>query len=504
MSNYIGIDLGTTYSAVATIDDAGRPIIIENENKIASPKGNITASALLLKDNGLVVGDQARKVLGLNPNAVGRFKRIMGTSEVVTISDQDYTPTELSALVLAELKRVAETEVDELAEVVITIPANFSNEARAATMAAAKTAGLDVKHLINEPTAAALHYAFKNGKSLDGIYAVYDLGGGTFDISIIEIAGSDVQVIASNGIARLGGDDFDRELIKLVQKKYLDETGEVLDDELYTLTDAETDKIALSKKKKIVAGGDEQEVDGQQLFVTRTEFEEAISSLLAQAELTCEASLTESQVDKANIQGVILVGGSTRMQCVAQSAERIFGHPPITTENPDEAVALGAALYAAMKSDGENLSVVQKKAVSKVSVADVANHFFGTIVFGELAGQEALTNSIIIKKGTKIPCSVTESYYTVRENQTQVDCTVTQSANPEEDPRWVVKVWEGELELPPNRPARQEVQITYSYDDSQIMHCTFKDVASGNEMDAMISQSDPQAASSAIDKFLVD
>ena len=503
MPNYIGIDLGTTYSAVATIDDAGRPIIIENEDKIASPKGNITASTILLLESGMLVGDQARKVLGLNPNAVARFKRIMGTSEVVTLSGKDYTPTDLSALVLKDLKRLAESGVDELSKVVVTIPANFSNEARSATMDAAKLAGLDVEFLINEPTAAALHYAFKNGKSLNGIYAVYDLGGGTFDISIISIDGNDIQVIASNGLARLGGDDFDRELIKLVQKKYLDETGEALDEELYTLTNAETDKIALSKKKKIVAGGDDQEVDGQQLFVTRSEFDEAISSLLAQAELTCDATLTEAQVDKSEIKGVILVGGSTRMQCVAQSVERIFGQQPITTENPDEAVALGAALYAAIKSDGANLSTAQKKAVEKVKVGEVANHYFGTISIGELAGKQALTNSILIKKGTKIPCSTTDSFYTVSENQTSVHCRVTQSDSPETDPRWVKTIWEGELELPPNRPAEQEVQITYSYDDNQIMHCTFKDVSSGKETDAMISQTN-STASSAIDKFLVD
>ena len=507
MSNYIGIDLGTTYSAVATIDEAGRPVIIESEDTVSSPKGNITASAILIKKDDAIVGDQARKLIGLSDNVASRFKRHMGTSEVYNIQGKDYTPTELSAVVLKKLKKIAENEVGELSKVVITIPANFSNDARAATMEAAKIAGLDVDNLIDEPTAAALHYAFKNGKNLDGNFAIYDLGGGTFDISIISIAGNDIEVLASEGIAQLGGTDFDEVMREIVEKKYSDETGEVeLDNELYTLTNAEIDKIALTKKKKIVAGGDDQEVDGQQLFVTRSEFEEAISSLLAQTELMCEAAMSEAELDKSDIQGVILVGGSTRMPLIFQSVEKVFGQTPVTTENPDEAVALGAALYSAIKSDGSNLTKAQKKAVEKVTMQEITNKFFGTLSIGELAGSAALTNSILIKKGTPLPCSVTEIFQTINDNQTAVRCSVTESNTPETDPRFVKTVWEGELELPPNRPRGQQVEVTFSYDENQIIHCVFKDVESGKETEAMVNPglAKSDGDTSAIDKFLVD
>ena len=392
-----------------------------------------------------------------------------------------------------------------MSKVVITIPANFSNDARAATMEAANIAGLDVDNLIDEPTAAALHYAFKNGKNLDGIFAVYDLGGGTFDISIISISGNDIEVLASEGISKLGGDDFDAALQHLISQKYSIETGEELDESLYTKTNAEIDKIALTKEK-IVAGGDDQEVDGQQIFITRSEFEEAISSLIAQTELMCDAAMSEAEIDKSDIQGVILVGGSTRMPCIYQSVEKIFGQTPLTSENPDEAVALGAALYSALKSDGSNLSTAQKKAVSKISMQEITNKFFGTLAIGESGGSEAMINSIIIKKGTHIPCSVTETFVTHHDNQTSLGCEVTESNTPETDPRFVTIVWDGHLELPPNRPKGQQVEVTFSFDDNQIMHCSFKDVETGKETEAIINPGldKSEEDTSAIDKFLVD
>ena len=502
MGNYIGIDLGTTYSAVATLDATGRPTIIENKNKLASPSGNITASCVTIRSESFVVGDQARKALQVSDNAAGRFKREMGTAKSYRLNGEDYTPTDLSALVLTEMKKIATDEVGDLSKVVVTIPANFANEAREATIQAAKKAGLDFDYIVNEPTAASLYYAFKNSAS-DGIYAVYDLGGGTFDISIISIKDTDVEVLASNGIARLGGDDFDKELIKIVAKKFEAETGNKLNASDYTLTEAEEDKISLSNKARIIAGGKEQNVADVTLKITQSDFEESISGLLAQAELACEATINEAGLKCEDIIDIILVGGSTRMPCVRKSVARVFGKEPVTTENPDEAVALGAALYAAIKSDGKHLSSTQKKSVSKISVQDVANHFFGTIAFSSENNESR--NFIIIKKGEKLPCSVTQSFSTISDGQTVVNCRITQSENAETDPRWVKTVGEGELdELPPNRPAGQEIEVTYSYDDNQVMHCVFKDMQSGKEFSFIISQTSSEKQTSAIDKFLVD
>ena len=202
MANYIGIDLGTTFSAVATLDETGRPLIIANEDGI-----NITPSVVTIEGpNKSTVGELARQMLWTDPDKTkGRFKRDMGTSETYQLNGEEYTPTALSALVLKKLKGYAITSIGDIEEAVVTTPANFNNEAREATMEAAKIAGLNVKNIINEPTAAALYYGWQTGKELSGKYAVYDLGGGTFDISIIEVDGQNIEVLATDGISKLGG-----------------------------------------------------------------------------------------------------------------------------------------------------------------------------------------------------------------------------------------------------------------------------------------------------------
>ena len=504
MANYIGIDLGTTYSVVATLDETGRPIVIENNDKQVSPKGNITASCVMVGSQKLIVGEQARKALPpLSNNAVGRFKREMGKETTYEIAGESYTPTDLSAAVLVQMKKIAQEAVGELSKVVVTVPANFANEAREATMQAAKKAGLDIDFIINEPTAAALNYAYKIGKELKGKYAFYDLGGGTFDISILSIDGEQIDVLASNGIAQLGGMDFDRELTKLVERKFKEETGRDLDYTCYDPSQAEEDKMALSNKKRIVAGGIEQNIDGVTLRITQSEFEEVISGLLAQTSLVCDATLEQAKVSMEDIDGVVLVGGSTRIPAVKQLVERVFGKPPIDTENPDEAVALGAVLYAATKSDGEHLTKTQQQNIEKISVQEITNHYYGTVAC-DVEDESQLHNSIIIKKGENIPCSITKSYFTIKDGQIAVNCRVTQSENDESDLKWVNLVREKELELPPNRPEGREIQATYSYDDNQIMHCVFKDIESGRVVEMDIEIASSESDDSPIDQFLVD
>ena len=504
MSNYIGIDLGTTYSVVATLDEAGRPCIIDNSDPEMSPQGNLTSSCVSINRKKMSVGEPARKARGLSDNVVGRFKRDMGTSTTYKIEGDSYTPTDLSTAVLIQMKKIAEEEVNELSKVVVTVPANFANEAREATLQAAKKAGLDVDFIINEPTAAALHYAYKLGEKLNGIYAVYDLGGGTFDISVISISGDKIDVLASNGIAKLGGEDFDLELTSVVEKKFKSETGRDMAATDYTPFQAEEDKISLSNKKRILAGGIEQNIDGRTVLVTRSEFEEAISGLLAQTALVCDATLEQAGIKKQDVSDVILAGGSTRIPAVRQLVERTFGKTPVTSENPDEAVALGAALYAAMKSDGEHLSTTQKQAIEKMSVQEITNKNYGTIVLADRGGQLQEKNTTIIKKGEKIPCSFTDNFVTIYDGQTAVNCKVTESENEETDPQWVTVVWDGALELPPNRPAGQEIQVTYSYDANQCMHCVFKDVQSGKILEADIDAGSATSDASTIDNFLVD
>jgi len=499
MTSFIGIDLGTTYSAVATIDETGRPVIVHN-----AEGENITPSCVVETSSGVMeVGEFARRQWGSAPDtAASRFKRDMGTSTTHSINGEEFTPTQLSTFILKKLLQETKSSLGEIGEAVVTIPANFAHEARDATMAAAKEAGLNVKYIINEPTAAALYYAFKNGEDLSGVYAVYDLGGGTFDVSIIRVDGQDIEVMATNGVHKLGGDDFDAALQKLVQAKFKEITGEDLEEDDFTKNDAEEQKKSLSKRKQITFRVAKQMVD-----VKRDEFEEIISTFITQAEMLCEATIGDAGINVDDVKGVFIAGGSTRIPLVTESITKIFNQEPISTVNVDEVVALGAALYAAFKGDQSKLSTVQQNAIKKIQVSETTGKCFGTIAIShnDSKGEIEKVNSIIIKKGHQIPCSVTESFYTTYEGQEAINCTVTESTAAETDPRFVNIIYEGSLDLPPNRPENQEIKVTFSYDDNQVMKCSFVDVGTGKKEKidlTMTAQS--ESSTNETDKFVVE
>jgi molecular chaperone DnaK len=499
MGALIGIDLGTTFSAVATLDETGRPSIVHNQEG-----QNITPSCVSLDGPQLVlVGEVARRAWASSPKtAAARFKRDMGTSLIHQVGDRSFTPTELSALVLKKLLKDAEASIGPVDEAVVTIPANFANEAREATMAAATAAGLNVRYIINEPTAAALYYAFKSGQELHGHYAVYDLGGGTFDVSIIKVSGQQVEVVATNGVVRLGGDDFDLALHELVSRKYRSITGKDLPTRDYTRGDAEEDKKSLSNRRQVLI-----DVGGHTVTVTREEFEQVISSRVTQAEMLCEATLDEANLTASDIRAVFLAGGSTRIPAVRDSITRVFRQEPIATANVDEVVALGAALYVAYRSDRSQLSEVQRQSIQKIRVSETTSKCFGTLSLAtsDATGAQRIENVVLITKGDKIPCSVTRTFYTVADGQTQVKCQLTESTAVESDPQFVKVVWSGYLEVPPNRPKEQPIEVTYAYDDNQIMRCTFVDKVSGRRTDVELSMtaSDKQGLES-VDRFLVE
>lgn len=498
MANFLGIDLGTTFSAMATIDDTGRPKIVHN-----SEGSNITPSCVFEDENKTIVGVFAEKQWGLDPSsAFARFKREMGSDKPMIASGSEYSPTILSSIVLKKLRQDAEKTLGKIDEAVVTIPANFAHEARDATMKAAKQAGLNVKYIINEPTAAALYYAFKSGEELSGNYAVYDMGGGTFDISIIRVDGQDVEVLSSNGVARLGGDDFDLKMKELVYRKYKETTGEELEKEDFTKGEAEEQKKSLSQRESIKVRVARKNID-----VSRSEFEEVISSLVTQAEMLCESTIEEAGLELRDLAGVFLVGGSTRIPLVKQSVQRVFGMEPTDSVNVDEVVALGAALYAAFKADKSTMTSVQKQSIEKIKVSESTGKCFGTISFGYDKAREEpkLSNSIIIRKGEKIPCSVTKSFFTMYDGQEAVECTVTESTASETDPRFVKIIWEGKLDLPGGRPENQEIKVTFSYDDNQIMKVSFLDVATSRETKKDLSFADSEKSDiNEIDKFLVE
>ncbi|WP_416688359.1 Hsp70 family protein [Candidatus Pseudothioglobus sp. Uisw_041] len=493
MSAFIGIDLGTTYSAISTIDEHGIPKIINN-----SEGQNITPSCIWIKDDKqYLVGEEARKELGINKNVIARFKRDMGTKEKYTVRGQDFTPTDCSALVLKKLFQDAQKEVGDIGETVVTIPANFNNEARAETLKAAKEAGLNVKNIVDEPTAAALYYAFKGGVELKGHFAVFDLGGGTFDISLIKVDQQNINVLASEGVQKLGGDDFDTILQKIVRKKFKEEHEEVVDGQDYTKTDAEEDKKSLSKRDSLKVRFNKKRVS-----VTRAEFEEKISSLVMQTEMVCESILADQNLTATDLEAVFMVGGSTRIPLVQQAVERVFKQKPTQSVNVDEAVVLGASLYAAFKGDQSKLTKVQKASVNRIKVTDVCPSYFGTFYLGEDHQQLV---SIIIEKNTPRPCSVTQSFYTTHEGQEGIDCSITSANTPETDPSFVRLLKDETLKLPAGRPANMEIQVTYSFDENGVMLASFLDVESGKKTDIKIGEIDASPAEkNKIDAFTVD
>ncbi|MCK5285481.1 MAG: Hsp70 family protein [Alphaproteobacteria bacterium] len=500
MTNYIGIDLGTTNSAVSKLDETGRPVIVHN------PEGsNITPSVISFSSTKKYdVGEVARKSLG-EPNTFGRFKRDMGGKFEFEAFGIKHTPESLSALLLKKLKEDTENTIGNIEEAVVTIPANFANEAREATLNAARKAGLNVKNIINEPTAAALYYAFHSGRELDGTYAVYDLGGGTFDVSIISVHGKNVKVLATEGVSKLGGDDFDKVLQKIVSTKYKKEIGSDLDPEDYNLIDAEDDKKSLSRREVIKVSL--RSAGGRASFeVHQKDFEEAISSFIAQTEMLCETAIDDADLVPSDISEVFLVGGSSRIPCIQKSVERVFKRTPVSFANPDEVVALGAALYAAYKSDGKFLNSIQKQSVEKISVAEITSKFFGTISVGMSTRDElARGNSIIIEKGEKIPCTKEESFFTMAEGQTGVNCVVTESNTNETDPKFVKIIWEGDLELPAGRSSNQEIIVRFSYDQNQVMKCSFIDVETDKKTEVDLSMGKSKGSADVdIDKFMVE
>jgi molecular chaperone DnaK len=352
---FIGIDLGTSYSAISTIDDNGNPKIIRNSEGQES-----TPTCLLFEGDTITVGGEARRSLGFSKNALTGFKRDMGRNIQYTFDGKSYTPSDCSALVLKKLFQDAQEEIGDIGETVVTIPANYTNEARVATLTAAKQAGLNVQNLIEEPSAAALYYAFKGQIELNGYYAIFSLGHNSFDISLIKANQQNINALASEGVQKLGGGDFDIILQKIIKKKFKDEHNEAVNEQDYTKTDAEEDKKSLTKREAIYV-----RINKKRVSVTRAEFEKKISSLIIQTEMLCENILSDQNLTTEDIQAVLMVGGNTKIPLVQKAVERIFKQKPTQSVNVDEVIVLGASLYAAFKGD-QSKPLVQQKSANKI------------------------------------------------------------------------------------------------------------------------------------------
>ena len=469
MSNLVGIHLGITFSAIARFAEEGRPVLIQNRD------GNNKMPSVVCFASGeqVHIGEAARKSLWEDPNTFGRFKRHMGESKEYEAYGQIHTPTTLSSFVLKKLKDEAESQIGKIDEVVLTIPADFANEAREATMEAAKLAGLNVKHIINEPTAAALYYAHQSLESLEGVYAVYTLGGCTFDISIVRIQGSDIELLASEGVKKLGGDDFDETLVTLVKNKYELETNGTHEEGYFTKNDAEAEKKTLSSTDDVTIRI-RSEGGQAMLTLTRSEFEEAISSYVVQAEMQCEIAMDNADVTTDSIKGVFLAGGSTRIPCIQESVKRIFKQTPILIHawGVDEILALGASIYAACKADGSILTDNQRQSIADYTMQDVAPSCFG---IARLNDEGKLVNDVWIMRNTIIPCSVTKILNITYTGQEYYRICITQSELPETELEFVTQ----DLCIPllPSEPGKElQIEVKMSYDENGIVHVSARDI----------------------------
>jgi molecular chaperone DnaK len=491
-SRIVGIDLGTTYSAIAVLDDLGNPEVlasIDNNSKL-------TPSIVYFGNNDkVIVGEKAKDaIINEKKKVAVEVKRQMEEDVVFDSTkgewiknegkkNNTFTPSQISSLILSKLKEYT----DNVEKVVITVPAMFAEKARSATIDAAKLAGLEVLELINEPTAAILHYCKIPGVNLNGRIMVYDLGGGTFDVTVANVKGTLVNVITSRGDKHLGGRDFDNQIVQIFSKKYKKQKGVELD-----ISEKKYHEVA-EKIKKLLSLRDEasEVIDGPKgplkIEVTRSEFEKSIGEYIEKTKMLIEEVLEDAKCKANQINQTLLVGGSTRIPLVVESLTKIMGKAPVKGVNVDEAVASGAAIYAGLLRKKE-LNSNQRKTLEKVELNDVCNYYLGTlaVVANKERNLMEMVNCIIIPRNTKLPCSKTERYTTIVDDQSSIKCSVTQSEYPEEDREFVNLLYEGQLELPKGRPAGQPVDITYSYDQSGVIHCEFLDVNSKKKHEIQI------------------
>ena len=390
------------------------------------------------------------------------------------IDDKNWTPAEITALILSKLKRDCSKIIGDITEVVITVPANFNELARKSTIGAAEMAGMKVKRLVNEPTAAAVYYAHSQG--VQGRILVYDLGGGTLDVTILNVEGDNIRILTSEGARHLGGSNFDEILLDAYAEQYSKQTGaKLFTDERHrrrVLQTTEDAKKMLSKLQRVNDTVANDKNDGiARIDLSRESFEKLIRHMLTRTVMLVEQALDSANLKTSEIDHVVLVGGSTRIPKVKTVLEKMFGKVPKSCGNVDECVALGAALFA-------------KKSAR---IQEVCNASYGTVamVYNAKTGEEKLMNSVVIPKNTPIPCSRTQVYQTSEDNERVIEVDVTQGED--EDAKFVDIIGRITLEVPANRPKGCEIAVTFSYDENQRVRALVLDKQSGRSREVAVS-----------------
>ena len=475
MSKVIGIDLGTTNSAVAVLE-GNQPKIITN------PEGNrTTPSVVSFKDGEIQVGEVAKRQAITNPNTVISIKSHMGEDGYkVKVGDKEYTPQEISAMILQYIKKFAEDYLgEEVTDAVITVPAYFNDAQRQATKDAGKIAGLNVQRIINEPTASSLAYGLDKDEE-DEKVLVYDLGGGTFDVSVLQLGDGVFQVLSTNGDTHLGGDDFDQKIMDWLIQNFKDENGVDLSNGKMALQRL---KDAAEKAKKDLSGVSSTRISlpfisaGEagplhlEADLTRAKFDELTNDLVEKTKIPFDNALKDAGLTVDDIDKVILNGGSTRIPAVQEAVKKWAGKEPDHSINPDEAVALGAAIQGGVISGD----------VKDIVLLDVTPLSLGIETMGGVFTK-------LIDKNTTIPTSKSQIFSTAADNQPAVDVHVLQGERPMAADDKTLGRFEL-TDIPPAPRGVPQIQVTFDIDKNGIVNVSAKDMGTGKEQKITIKSS---------------